>query len=35
MRALLDNKVLIALFDPGHAFHERGHAWWAVNQKRG
>ena len=35
MRALLDVNVIIALFDPDHAFHERAHAWWAANSKRG
>jgi len=35
MRALLDVNVIIALFDPDHAFHERAHAWWAKNAKRG
>lgn len=28
MRHLLDINVLIALFDPNHAFHQRAHAWW-------
>ena len=35
MRALLDVNVIIALFDPDHAFHERAHGWWAANAKRG
>ena len=35
MRALLDVNFLIALLDPDHAFHERAHAWWAANLKRG
>jgi hypothetical protein len=35
MRALLDVNVIIALLDPDHAFHERAHAWWAANRKRG
>jgi hypothetical protein len=35
MRALLDVNVIIALLDPDHAFHERAHAWWAANMKRG
>ena len=35
MRALLDINVIIALFDPDHAFHERAHAWWSENRKRG
>ena len=35
MRALLDVNVVIALFDPDHAFHEKAHAWWAVNAKHG
>src|SRR5471030_827235 len=35
MRALFDVNVIIALFDPDHAFHERAHTWWAANFKRG
>ena len=35
MRALLDVNVLIALLDPDHAFHERGHRWWGTNAKSG
>ena len=35
MRALLDVNVIIALFDPDHAFHQRAHVWWAANAKRG
>lgn len=35
MRALLDVNVIIALFDPDHAFHERAHEWWAANAKAG
>jgi toxin-antitoxin system PIN domain toxin len=35
MRALLDVNMIIALLDPDHAFHERAHAWWAANRKRG
>jgi len=35
MRALLDINVIIALFDPDHAFHERAHAWWSLNNKDG
>ncbi len=35
MRALLDVNVIIALLDPDHAFHERAHAWWSANAKRG
>jgi len=35
VRALLDVNVIIALIDPDHAFHERAHAWWAANRKRG
>jgi len=35
MRALLDINVVIALLDPDHAFHERVHSWWAVNQTEG
>jgi toxin-antitoxin system PIN domain toxin len=30
-RALLDINVLIALFDPQHAFHGRAHAWFGSN----
>ena len=30
MRHLLDVNVLIALFDPDHAFHRRAHAWWGT-----
>jgi toxin-antitoxin system PIN domain toxin len=35
MRALLDVNVVIALFDPDHAFHERSHEWWSVQVKFG
>jgi toxin-antitoxin system PIN domain toxin len=35
MRALLDVNVIIALFDPDHAFHDRAHRWWAANAKHG
>ena len=35
MRALFDVNFVIALLDPDHAFHERAHAWWAANLKRG
>ena len=35
MRSLLDVNVLIALFDPDHAFHERAHDWWASHAKSG
>ena len=35
MRALLDVNVIIALFDPDHAFHERAHAWWVAYKKQG
>jgi toxin-antitoxin system PIN domain toxin len=35
MRALLDVNVVIALFDPDHAFHDRAHHWWAANAKHG
>ena len=35
MRALLDVNVIIALLDANHAFHERAHAWWAANARRG
>lgn len=35
MRSLLDVNFIIALLDPDHAFHERGHAWWFANMKRG
>lgn len=34
-RALLDINVIIALFDPDHAFHERAHSWWSANSKAG
>lgn len=35
MRALLDINILIALFDPDHAFHERAHEWWSANRQDG
>jgi toxin-antitoxin system PIN domain toxin len=35
MRALLDVNLIISLFDPDHAFHQRAHEWWAKNMKRG
>jgi toxin-antitoxin system PIN domain toxin len=35
VRALLDIHVIIALFDPDHAFHERAHVWWSVNRIQG
>ncbi|MGD9588932.1 MAG: TA system VapC family ribonuclease toxin [Pyrinomonadaceae bacterium] len=35
MRALLDVNLLIALLDPDHIFHERGHEWWAANHEIG
>ena len=35
MRALLDVNVVIALFDPDHAFHERAHVWWTRSGKSG
>ncbi len=35
MRALLDIKVLIALLDPDHVFHERAHGWWRSQAKSG
>lgn len=35
MRALLDINVIIALFDPDHAFHERAHGWWATHGRDG
>jgi hypothetical protein len=35
LRALLDVNVVIALFDPDHAFHDRAHVWWAANAHRG
>lgn len=35
MRALLDINVIIALFDPDHAFHERAHQWWSTQLKEG
>lgn len=35
MRALLDVNVLLALFDPGHLFHQRARAWWHTNREHG
>lgn len=35
MRALLDVNVLVALFDPDHACHERAHQWFDANQVHG
>ena len=35
MRALLDVNVLLALFDPGHLFHQRARAWWHANRDGG
>jgi len=35
MRALLDVNVIIALLDPDHVFHDRGHDWWAANAASG
>lgn len=35
MRSLLDVNVVIALFDPDHALHERTHDWWAANARHG
>ena len=35
MRALLDINLLLALFDPGHAQHERAHGWWRANARFG
>jgi toxin-antitoxin system PIN domain toxin len=34
MRWLLDINVLIALFDPDHAFHDRAHEWWGRESDR-
>jgi uncharacterized protein len=35
MRALLDVNVLIALLDANHIFHQKAHAWWATNARKG
>ena len=35
MRALLDVNVLIALFDPDHAFHSQARNWWDANAEGG
>ncbi len=35
MVALLDVNVLVALFDPMHAYHEAAHEWLADNRRRG
>ena len=35
MRALLDVNVLLALFDPGHLFHQRARTWWHENREGG
>ena len=35
MRALLDTNVLIALFDPDHAFHDRAHGWYRAHRSKG
>ncbi len=35
MAALLDVNVLVALFDPMHAYHETAHEWFAENRQRG
>ena len=35
MRGLLDVNVLLALFDPGHLFHQRARAWWHANREHG
>jgi toxin-antitoxin system PIN domain toxin len=35
MRALLDVNVLIALFDPDHAFHSRARDWWDIHAESG
>ena len=32
MIALLDVNVLVALFDPGHLYHDAAHAWFARNR---
>jgi uncharacterized protein len=34
-RALLDVNVLIALFDPNHADHDRAHRWFAEDAGKG
>ena len=33
--ALLDVNVLVALFQPGHIYHEAAHEWFATNRDRG
>lgn len=35
MRTLLDVNVLIALFDPDHAFHTKARDWWDANSGDG
>src|SRR5687767_6357216 len=35
MRALLDVNVLIAMFDPDHAFHATAHNWWSKYKSNG
>ncbi len=33
--ALLDVNVLVAMFDPGHVFHNAAHQWFGQNRKHG
>jgi toxin-antitoxin system PIN domain toxin len=35
VRALLDVNLLLALFDPEHAHHERALAWWVAHRDAG
>jgi len=35
MRALLDIKILIALFDPDHVFHDPAHGWLETHAAAG
>jgi uncharacterized protein len=35
VRTLFDVSVLLPLFDPEHAHHERASAWWAEHQDEG
>jgi toxin-antitoxin system PIN domain toxin len=35
VRALFDVSTLLALFDKGHIFHARAHAWWDRNVASG
>jgi uncharacterized protein len=34
-RSLLDVNVLVALFDPDHAYHEAAHQWFARHRAQG